>query len=141
MEGTEEFKSGNFNFKVDVNTSSELQSLADSFNDMSETIVQQLGYLDDIPTPVMIIDREFNILYMNKKGAEINGKSKDELMGQKCFNQFKTGHCNTENCALHKAMLSGEVTSAETDAQRGPFHFHDLRHLVLTLEFPAQPRT
>lgn len=53
---------------------------------------------------------------MNKSGANILGKNQQQLIGQKCYDQFKTGHCKTENCALHKAMKHNASFTEETVA-------------------------
>jgi methyl-accepting chemotaxis protein len=83
---------------------------------LNTTIEVLVGHIDTVPTPVMIIDNEYNIQFMNKAGAELLNKSQKELIGQKCYENFKTGDCNTENCACAKAMkIDGEAQS-ETDA-------------------------
>ncbi|MBI9071496.1 MAG: PAS domain-containing protein [Melioribacteraceae bacterium] len=82
----------------------EFGTLGNAFNDMIYKIKTQIGYLDNLPTPVMIIDKEYNIQYMNNAGSSLLKKSPGELSGQKCYDNFKTDHCQTENCALHQAM-------------------------------------
>ncbi|MCD6205817.1 MAG: PAS domain-containing protein, partial [Candidatus Marinimicrobia bacterium] len=73
--------------------------------------------LDLIPTPVMAIDKEFNVTFMNQAGASAVGKTPDQCIGLKCFNLFHTGHCNTENCQLKKAMLNDRVFTEDTVAK------------------------
>ena len=107
---------GNYKLKININSHNEFENIAKTFNYLSEKISLQSQYLENLPAPVMHIDKEFNIQYMNKKGAEVVGKSQKELIGQKCYNQFKTGHCNTENCALFKAMKFGRGFAEETIA-------------------------
>ena len=82
-----------------------------------------VGLLDSMPLPVMGIDNEFNILYMNELGASLDGKRSEELDGIKCFNHFKTSDCNTDNCACNQAMKLNQMASSETDAHPGQ---HDL---------------
>lgn len=113
---TEKFSQGELDVVAKVNSSDEFQNLASSFNQMVDKIKMQLAYLDNLPTPVMLIDTEFSITYMNRKGADIVGKSQNELNGQKCYDQFCTDHCNTENCALHKAMKFDNEFTEETVA-------------------------
>jgi methyl-accepting chemotaxis protein len=91
----------------------EYKNIVGGFNTVIEVLV---GHIDSVPTPVMIIDKEYSIKYMNKAGADLLNKSQKELIGQKCYENFKTGDCNTENCACAKAMkIDGEAQS-ETDA-------------------------
>ena len=116
-DAAEKFGQGDMNVKAEVKTKDELGELADSFNKMVEKISMQVGYLDRIPTPVMIIDKEFNIEYMNKAGAEAVGKEQKSLVGKKCYDQFKTGHCQTDKCALAQAMKNDRVVTEETIAR------------------------
>ena len=50
-----------------------------------------------MPLPAMIIDKDFSIRYMNVIGAKILGKSQTELIGEKCYNNFKTSDCKQTN--------------------------------------------
>ncbi|WOF16621.1 PAS domain-containing protein [Methanoplanus sp. FWC-SCC4] len=70
--------------------------------------------LKSIPTPVMLIDRDFNVTYMNGAGAELLNMEPDRITGKKCYNLFKTKDCNTPNCACQKAMNSGSTMTEET---------------------------
>ena len=88
--------------------------IVSSLNLIIDTFSKQL---DAIATPVMIIDKEYNIQYMNEFGAQVLKSSKESLVNQKCYNHFKTGDCNTANCALSRAMASGQTASSETIAQ------------------------
>ncbi|WP_291322078.1 PAS domain-containing protein, partial [Desulfonatronospira sp.] len=73
--------------------------------------------LHEIPTPVMAVDREYRVIYMNAAGAKALGKSADAVVGQYCFNLFNTGHCNTENCQVKKAMQQDGVFTSDTVAR------------------------
>lgn len=111
-----EIINGNYNIELIINSKDEIGELSIAFNEMIEKIKLQLQYLDNIPSPVMIIDKEYNIQYMNKVGAELVGKNQNQLIGQKCYEQMRTEHCNTENCALKKAMKNDSIFSEETIA-------------------------
>jgi len=71
---------------------------------------------DSLPSPVMAIDKDYNVLYMNAAGAAVGGKTKKQLIGSKCYDIFKTSDCKTEKCACAKAMKSKTVMESETDA-------------------------
>ena len=73
-------------------------------------------YLNRIPTPVMVIDREFTVQFMNPAGASAVGKTPEDCLKQKCFKLFNTKQCNTENCQLRKAMQQDAVCTADTVA-------------------------
>ncbi len=86
---------------------------------LNDTIDRIVMLVDSAPCPFMIVDKQFNIQFMNKTGANVVNKSQSELVGKKCYEQFKTGDCNTERCALSRAMKTGQMQSAETDAHPG----------------------
>ncbi len=73
--------------------------------------------LDLIPTPVMSIDTNFNVTYLNRAGAEAVGKAQESCIGKKCFSLFNTGHCNTEDCQVAKAMSRDGVFTFDTVAK------------------------
>ena len=75
-----------------------------------------VGHLDAMPNPAMIVGPDFGIRYMNDTGTRLLGRSKQELVGSKCYDQFKTSDCRTDKCACARAMRSGSNVNAETDA-------------------------
>ncbi len=83
---------------------------------VNQTLNTLVGFIDEMPAPVMIIDNSFTVRYMNKTGAEVIGKSPTELIDTKCYDGFKTSHCHTENCACGGAIKQGRKVTAETDA-------------------------
>ena len=113
-DAADKIKSGKMDVNVEYESQDEIGKLASSFNTMTEKIILQIQYLNNIPAPVMVIDKDYDIEYMNKKGAEVLGKDQRNLIGEKCYNNFKTGDCQTENCALYKAMQNDRIYSRET---------------------------
>ena len=109
--------SGELKVNVDLVRHDEIGDLAESFNAMSDKITQQMEDLDVLPAPLMMIDKDFNITYFNHAAAEMTGKDQKSVLGNKCYDQFKTEHCNTANCAAHKAMISKLTQTAETNAK------------------------
>lgn len=89
------------------------KEIIQGINRMLDTLV---GHIDNMPAPVMIIDTEYNIQYMNKIGAEILGTSQKQLIGNKCYDNFKTSDCNSANCACAISMQQEQKVSRETDA-------------------------
>ena len=77
---------------------------------------EKIDNLNTIPTPIMAIDTEYSITFMNPAGAAIAGKSPDELVGRKCYEVFKTEHCRTDKCACNRAMHSDSVVTEQTVA-------------------------
>ncbi len=77
---------------------------------------EKVDFLNKIPTPVVVVDREFTVKYMNPAGAGAVGKTPEECVGQKCFSLFRTGDCNTANCAMARAMQQDAVFTRDTVA-------------------------
>ncbi len=84
---------------------------------VNRTIGTLVGHFDVMPTPVMIIDRDFNVLYMNAAGAKAGGRTAQQVIGGKCYDHFKTGDCHTDRCGCHQAMTREQASSSETVAK------------------------
>jgi len=87
-----------------------------SSRDALEEALSKISLLNNVPTPVMAVDKEFNITFMNASGAAAVGKSPEGCLGLKCYDLFNTQHCKTENCQVAKAMKSDAVCTADTIA-------------------------
>ena len=83
---------------------------------INDTLSILVGHMDGVPAPLMIIDRDFKIQYMNQTGADIIGQNKSQLVGSKCYDHFKTSDCRTSKCACARAMSTGHQEISETDA-------------------------
>ncbi len=71
--------------------------------------------LDQIPTPVMAVDKEMRLLYMNKASLELLDKTMGEVAGKSCYDTVHSSHCGTENCCMRKAFKTGEPCSDRTE--------------------------
>jgi methyl-accepting chemotaxis protein len=89
------------------------RSVVEGVNMVLDALV---GHIDIMPTPVLIVDREFTVRYLNDAAASVVGLSADQARSQKCYDLFHAGDCHTSNCALARAMSSGAVETSETDA-------------------------
>ena len=94
----------------------DFRKIVEGINDIINSAV---GFIDNMPTPAMIIDKNFNILYMNKIGATLGNRTQKELVGSKCYDFFKTGDCRTDKCACFKSMQNGLNANSETYAKPG----------------------
>jgi len=77
---------------------------------------EKIENLNTIPTPIMSIDTDYNITFMNPAGASVLGQSPDQVIGKKCYDMFNTDHCRTDNCACSQAMRTGTVVNEQTTA-------------------------
>ncbi len=87
---------------------------------VNRTVGTLVGHLDAMPAPAMIIDREFNIQYMNTAGAQVGGRRAADIVGTKCYDHFKTSDCKTEACACNQAIRRDQSSTSETVAR--PVH-------------------
>ena len=83
---------------------------------MSEENSIQPGYLENLSTPILTINKDFGIQCMNKSGADLVGINQKDLIGKKCYELLKTGHCNTEHCVSAIAMKNNRKVTDETDS-------------------------
>ncbi len=73
-------------------------------------------YLKGIQSPVMVIDKDFNILYMNQFGRKLLKEKKDSIKGKKCYDLFKTSDCQTGRCACSRSFQSQKPETSQTTA-------------------------
>jgi methyl-accepting chemotaxis protein len=78
---------------------------------------EKINNLNSIPTPIMATDTDFTVTYMNPTGASVLGMSVDEVIGKKCYDLYKTPHCQTEKCACAQAMRTDSIVTEQTVAR------------------------
>ncbi len=92
--------------------------LKGKFNDVVieiNSIIDSLAkYLDYVYIPITIIDKNFQINYMNKAALELSGETLEKVKETKCFNYFNTTDCDTENCAVKKCFQTGQTCKSQT---------------------------
>ncbi len=94
-----------------------INSCINMMNDLCAKSKYAENLMHQIPTPVMSIDREFNVKFLNEAGAKAVGMTASACVGKKCFELFKTPHCNTAECRVAKAMMQREVFTGDTVAK------------------------
>jgi len=62
--------------------------------------------LDSIADGVFTVDRDKNVTSFNKAAERITGVSREQAIGQKCFDVFHANICQG-HCALHETIDSG----------------------------------
>jgi rsbT co-antagonist protein RsbR len=73
--------------------------------------------LDQLPTPVMAVDTDFEIVFINNAGCHLLDKDKADIIGSKCYDQFKTEHCNSENCRMKNVIQGGDQVTVRNIAE------------------------
>lgn len=115
-DGAEEVAKGKLDIEIPFQGEDSIGRLASSLNMMVHNIRNQIEYANSlkfgIPDPFFIVDPTMTITYMNPKAAKITKYSPQEVEGQrKCYDVFGTDICQTD-CALRKALRTGETTAA-----------------------------
>jgi len=112
-------KNNGNNLITEIKNNQLFEQFANSINSILKKIQYQSELLNNLPTPVLSMDKQFNITYINKIGATLTGKSQEELTGLKCYDQMKTHDCQTSSCACDLAMKNDKLVSSETVANPG----------------------
>ncbi|MDR2123560.1 MAG: methyl-accepting chemotaxis protein [Desulfovibrio sp.] len=83
-------------------------TLIDGTNNIVSTL---RGIIDSIPTPVVLMNKETKVEYLNRQAAEVAGA---DGVGKTCRQLFNREDTDTPGDALSKAIASGRPAAAET---------------------------
>ncbi|MFW5501145.1 MULTISPECIES: methyl-accepting chemotaxis protein [unclassified Maridesulfovibrio] len=89
-------------------------SFAELINRTNLAMNVMRSFIDSVPMPVMTIDREMNILFMNKPGTKLLGRSLEDLKKDKCSKALNTTDCGTDKCGCAKAFISRKPENGST---------------------------
>jgi rsbT co-antagonist protein RsbR len=64
--------------------------------------------LNQLPTPVMAVDNDFCVTYLNDTGCKLLEKTFKQIEGKYCYDLFNSDHCRSEKCCMRKAMDDGK---------------------------------
>ncbi|MGL1863364.1 MAG: STAS domain-containing protein [Pseudodesulfovibrio sp.] len=78
-----------------------------------------LSVLAQLPTPVMAVNTEMELIFLNEAGLKLLGTTWEEVKGKKCHTLFNTLHCNTDECRMCQAFENDKVCTARNEAQIG----------------------
>ena len=84
-------------------------------NGVNKTLDSIVGNLEAIPTPIMFMDKDLKMQYINKQGASAPGRTKADLMDVTCASVWKTSKCNTDDCPCVGAMKKDDLVTCEND--------------------------
>ena len=77
------------------------------------------GHLRNIPSPVMVVSPEFDILFVNDYLLNLLGKPEEQILGTKCYQHIKTADCQNGNCSCKQAIQTGQKTKSSTKVTIG----------------------
>ncbi len=103
---------GNLAVRVQSETQDEINELAIGFNRMASEIQQQMDHLEQLPLPIVVVSRSDEILFANRAAGEFSGIS-SSLNGKNYSDLFTGSETGTKDCAVRKAIESGERHSSQ----------------------------
>lgn len=106
---------GRLDHRIDITThQGDFKEIVSEINGILHETVDFIGL---VPSPVIIIDREFRVEYMNQKSLETVGKNRNAAIGMNFFDLFMTDDRKTEKCAIVRCFETLETESGETYAR------------------------
>jgi rsbT co-antagonist protein RsbR len=74
-----------------------------------------LNILQQIPTPIMAVNREMSLIFLNKAGLKMIGKPWEEIKGMPCRNILKSRHCGTDDCRMKQVIDGGQAVTTRNE--------------------------
>ena len=65
-----------------------------------------------------LIDKNFNVVRVNKTLLDISGKDKKSILGKKCYETFYGSFCHTDNCPLSQILKGAKRIECDVDKKR-----------------------
>lgn len=90
-----------------------------------------LDVLQQIPTPIMAVDKELNLIFMNDAGLKLSGSTWEEIQGRKCHDIFNSAHCQTDNCRMKKVIEGEEAATVRNEV--------NIDGRIIPIEYTAAP--
>lgn len=75
----------------------------------SNYLDMQRAILEQVPTPLFAVDRDFNIGFMNPVGCEWQEMELKDIIGRKCYDILNTPHCRSNECRVQWAMERDDI--------------------------------
>ncbi len=92
----------------------EIQATKEEMERAKQIADVAMNNLDSVKTPIISIDTNFNITYINKAGEEFSGFLKVDALNKKCYDLWRNPHCNTDECRCAMAMKSKSMETGKT---------------------------
>ena len=78
-----------------------------------------LRVLEQIPTPVMAVDRDLRITFMNAAGCRFLGLGWTQIKGRNCQDLINSVHCGTEECRMRQVMDGEDSCTVRNEVRIG----------------------
>jgi methyl-accepting chemotaxis protein len=87
----------------------EFRPIASSVNEILDTLQV---FLEHLPIPIQILDKDLKVLFMNESGKKICGVQ--EVSGCTCSSLFHSDHCESGKCAVKQCLESNAIEASDT---------------------------
>ncbi len=95
-----------------------VMELEEDLNKVNQSNTRCEGIIEAIAAPMIVVDRDLLITYVNEAALTAMGYRREEVVGKMTCDRFqKTLICGTEKCTLKKCMRTGEIIIGETMAE------------------------
>lgn len=74
-----------------------------------------LNILEQIPTPIMAVNTDLQLIFMNRAGKKLLGASWKELSNRHCYDVFNSLHCQTPECRMRQVMDGGDSCTVRNE--------------------------
>lgn len=75
--------------------------------------------LERIPTPVMAVNLDLTLIFVNEAGCKFVGKSWEEIKGRHCYEVFDSLHCQTPQCRMKEVMGGADSCTVRNESKIG----------------------
>ena len=85
-------------------------------NDLRQANLQAaelVRYLHAIPTPILVVDCDLILRFINQAGARAARLAVGQCIGKKCHELLRTRDCNSNRCMVARAMIQNKVLTGE----------------------------
>ena len=106
-----------------------MEKLIENLTNENEQLQMQI--LNQIPTTVMAIDKDMNVIYLNDSGRNLLNRKMEDIIGKHCYDLFNSEHCNTEECRMKRALTEGKAFSARNQV--------NINNQIIPIEYYAVP--
>ncbi|MCG8614884.1 MAG: PAS domain-containing protein, partial [Desulfobacterales bacterium] len=86
---------------------------ANKFTEINNDLA--LNVLQQIPTPVMAVNRSLELIFMNQAGLDLVGTPWEEIRGVPCAEVFNSRHCGTEDCRMRRVIDGGRTITVRNE--------------------------
>ena len=102
-----EISKGNLNYPIRIDQKDEIGILSNRIGDMIDSIYEMnktMAVMDYLDVMITVIDPGFNLLYINRRAADVYGADRESCVGQKCYQILQGYDSPCPACRLSALM-------------------------------------